>query len=860
MRKLRGATVFASFLFLLVGVLSPSASADPPQITVGGDGKTASVFDIAQATRQRVYIPQPGIDQDGDALPDRIAIEIIRPAESGPALKVPAIVDPSPYNTTVCRGNESECIGDVDSDGLNDKWPMFYDNYFVPRGYAYVLAEANGTANSTGCPLHGGPGDIAGMRSVVDWLNGRAVGYTTATGVVPVTADWHSGKAAMIGKSYDGTLANGVAATGVQGLTTIVPISAISSWYGYSRSGGIRFNTNYPSTLSSVVTNPFRRALCGPTRDAMNLQDGDDTGDVNPFWEARDYLSQVGQVQAAVLATHGLQDDNVTTDQFADWWAGLAAHGVPRKLWLLRGGHVDPFDSRRAAWVDTLHRWFDHWLLDVPNGIMDEPRVDIEDAKDDWHRYADWPIPRTQQTDVYLQATTATTAGGLGLSAGGDPGPVSFANHSSQTESTLIANPTGSQANRRVFLSPPLVRDLRISGTPRVEIAASLSTTQSNLGAALVDYGPSTPVTRSGDGIANTTTRTCWGEPTRLPGDHDACYLEVTKPTESVGSWRVARGILDSSNRNSLTSPTPVVPGQTTSFGWPLYPQDHVFKAGHQIGIVLVGDYRTFSVPGTPGATITVDATRSKLTLPVLGGYREAVASGAFAPDTTAPAQTLPDDIVVTATGDDGAQVLYALPGVSDNEDPEPTSTCTPRPGATFPIGTTTVTCTARDASGNTSPGTFTVTVTRDPAPTTPEQSGTLPAPPVPIAPTTGAPPLPPAPRSAGRPAATSPTTSATLDTVDRRAPSINGLRITSRSRGPRAAFRLSETSTVTVTLRRRGSKTVVGRVARGLRQGRHRLTLRTPKLRPGRYVLRVRAVDGARNARQITRTLTVRR
>ena len=29
----------------------------------------------------------------------------------------------------------------------------------------------------------------------------------------------------MIGKSYDGTLANGVAATGVEGLKTIVPIS-----------------------------------------------------------------------------------------------------------------------------------------------------------------------------------------------------------------------------------------------------------------------------------------------------------------------------------------------------------------------------------------------------------------------------------------------------------------------------------------------------------------------------------------------------------------------------------------------------------------------------------------------------------
>ncbi len=43
----------------------------------------------------------------------------------------------------------------------------------------------------------------------------------------------------MIGRSYNGTLPNAVAATGVEGLTTIVPIAAISSWYDYSRMGGI---------------------------------------------------------------------------------------------------------------------------------------------------------------------------------------------------------------------------------------------------------------------------------------------------------------------------------------------------------------------------------------------------------------------------------------------------------------------------------------------------------------------------------------------------------------------------------------------------------------------------------------------
>ncbi|MFD8222508.1 CocE/NonD family hydrolase, partial [Streptomyces sp. NPDC059697] len=39
------------------------------------------------------------------------------------------------------------------------------------------------------------------------------------------------GATGMIGKSWDGSITNGVAATGVKGLRTIVPVSSISSWY-----------------------------------------------------------------------------------------------------------------------------------------------------------------------------------------------------------------------------------------------------------------------------------------------------------------------------------------------------------------------------------------------------------------------------------------------------------------------------------------------------------------------------------------------------------------------------------------------------------------------------------------------------
>ena len=111
---------------------------------------------------------------------------------------------------------------------------------------------------------------------------------------------------------------------------------------------------------------PSNNAHCLASRNAMSAVgptgDGDADGDINDFWQDRNYNLNVGNVHAAVFESQGLNDDNVRPNHFAQWWAGLTAHNVPRKLWLSQEGHVDPFDYRRAAWVDTLHRWFDYWL------------------------------------------------------------------------------------------------------------------------------------------------------------------------------------------------------------------------------------------------------------------------------------------------------------------------------------------------------------------------------------------------------------------------------------------------------------------------------------------------------------------
>src|SRR4051812_40956536 len=702
------------YVFLGIALaLMMCAPARAQQIQLGADGKTAAAFDYDQAIRERVYIPN-GQDADLNGVEDRTAIEIMRPKESGPGFKVPAIVAPSPYYTSDCGQFVGECIADVDGDGINDKWPLWYDNYFVPRGYAVILAEMDGTANSTGCAVNGGPSDVLSIKVVIDWLNGRGPGYDSVTGTDhPLLASWHSGKSALIGRSYNGTLPNGVAATGVEGLTTIVPISAISSWYDYSRMGGVIGSIHYPNFLSNFVTDANRRAHCQPIRDMLCAQDGDADGTMNAFWDVRNYRPNANKVKASAFETHCLQDDNVKPDQCSGGWSLLAGSNVPRKLWLCREGHIDPFMTRRAEWMNQLHKWFDYWLYGVQNGIMSEPRVDIEDTKDNWASYADWPLPGSKNVDVFLQGDTPATIGKLGGASGGNTDTLRWTDLANQSEATATnIAATTTQNNRRVFLGPVLKTDLRVSGTPRIDIRASLDKPQSNLSAMLVDYGPSTQITRSGDGISTPASAPsdCWGSSsTRKDAagnviDYDACYQIPTKPTVTVTAtqgWRISRGILDSSNRDSLYADTPAIPGQEYEFKFPILPVDYTFPAGHRVGVVLMANFSNLERNGTTGTTITLNSRQSKVSIPAVGGYKALVDAGALEPDTVAPTFG-PAPVVDQTTSDpSGANVTFAVPTATDDQDPNPTVTCDHAPGSKFPVGSTLVTCTATDASGN---------------------------------------------------------------------------------------------------------------------------------------------------------------
>lgn len=85
--------------------------------------------------------------------------------------------------------------------------------------------------------------------------------------------------------------------------------------------------------------------------------------------------------------------------------------------------------------------------------------------------------------------------------------------------------------------------------------------------------------------------------------------------------------------------------------------------------------------------------------------------------DTTAPAITPPADQLVEATGPMGAAVAYTATA-TDLVDGTVTPSCSPASGSVFPLGATTVTCTATDAHGNSGSESFSVTVRDTTAPT----------------------------------------------------------------------------------------------------------------------------------------------
>jgi len=599
-------TIFAA-VPLAIGLLGAPGNASAPSATttvsnaprtavpVAVTKKTTPQYRYDNAIRESVWVQAPDLDGNGE--PDRVAVDIIRPRELDGESRVPIVMDASPYYSCCGRGNESEKKL-YNARGEPQKFPLYYDNYFVPRGYAYVAVDMAGTSRSTGCTDEGADSDVVSVKAVIDWLNGRGRAVDRAGD--DVSAGWTNGKVGMIGKSYDGTLANGVAATGVEGLETIVPIAAISSWYDYTRYQGLPFSYDYPTYLSQYVAGERADDVdCSDRLEEMAANDGDETGAYTDFWAARDYREgaerNAANVEASVFIVHGLQDFNVKTPNFSRWWRALGKHGVERKMWLTRVGHTDPFDSDRRAWVRTLHRWFDHELMGIDNGITREPAVRAEIEPDRWVASRDWPI-------VHRKARLRPqTNGALAIGRPGH-GTSQFVNEPEQDEADALA--AGNNPHRLLFTTGKLKRGIRISGAPKVRLDISHGAETGQVGVALVDYGRSQRVV-DGEGVHELDTESCWGASTTAD---DACYTDVAQTVRRTPLQVLSRGWA----RLDSDDPERVSIEMTAN--------DVRVPRGHQLGLVVLGASHEWVVTVDEAPTkYDVRLRRSVLELPVRG-------------------------------------------------------------------------------------------------------------------------------------------------------------------------------------------------------------------------------------------------
>jgi X-Pro dipeptidyl-peptidase len=609
MRTSRRFVQFAITAVLPLAVVSPAAATPanggptpPPWLKIE-NGVSVPQFDLANAVEETLFV-QTTVDSDLDGVKDRVRVRLSRPGETETrGIKVPVIFEHSPYRYNTGGGeNHNVDFSVLPQEGIQPRiaaagvgtavakpdLPGSLDNYWVPRGYAVVLGESIGTGFSDGCPTVGDMKETLGTKAVIDWLNGRAQAFNEAG--EPVEADWTTGDVGMVGTSYNGTLPNQVATTGVEGLRTIVPTSAIASWYDYYRANGLvraphsavsgkgvnAFQGEDLDVLAYYTEGPGRVDKCAHITDALLQYADRTTGDYNAYWHERDYLHRARGVRASVFVVHGLEDYNVMPRAFASWWAQLERYNVPRKIWLHKGGHGGPTGT--SDYQRTLNRWMDYWLFGVRNGIMSEPRADIQRPSGTYEKYADWPVPGSRNTTLKLSSPNATDPGGLARTGGGPRQSFVDSGRTLDTDVSLLPNPDTANPNRLAYLSAPLAANTHLSGTPSVSLRASVDNRYAaNLTAVLVDYAP--------DG-----TRTM-----------------------------VTRGWTDVQNRRGVDRSTPIVQGREYDFTWPLEPDDYVFPAGHRIGLVIVSTDMHFTLRPLPGTQLTVNPGRSSVSLPLVG-------------------------------------------------------------------------------------------------------------------------------------------------------------------------------------------------------------------------------------------------
>lgn len=508
-------------------------------VTAGAPASAAFTY-----TYERIAVPM----RDGV----RLSVDIYRPNTGAP---VPVILTMSPYHALNYRRGEQTV-------------PSDYAEFVTGQGYAYAVADVRGTWNSGGCWDYGGLMERRDGYDLVEWLAGFAT-----DGSPSPAASWSNGKVGMIGASYDGTTANAAAVEAPPHLATIVPISAISRWWGYAYQQGARAlysgesadadppsdtPTDFMFVYGGVPPVPDAHSIDQATQIAMrwNLCDrveqtlrGYSTQpDYDAFWIERDYLRLAHRVTAPALIAHGFLDFNVKTWEGTAWFQAL-----PGEKMLVAGqwGHALP---AYGGWRSLLKAWFARWLKGEQNGVEDTKPVRVSPNGGGFvelDTFGDGPLTRVQLAGA----------------------PFTYLDDGTLTESEMLRSTTGA---RHLRLPVPGTSGIRLRGRPVLHVEMSSDQPSTHLAATLCAVGA--------DGV---------------------CTV-------------VSRAFANARYRGGRTHGLDLVPGERTMVELEFIDKEFVVPANASLAVYLASSSTTWVVPDERRAVNTIYPGGSWIDLPLV--------------------------------------------------------------------------------------------------------------------------------------------------------------------------------------------------------------------------------------------------
>ena len=606
------------------------------------NGKSLATFTSYDAIREVVYV-ESRVDTDGDGRPDLVKVSIIRPRYQG---QIPAVMTASPYHQGTNDPASDKALHDMNVDlarkephQITVQDPEFkllqldapapaqevseaeeklghigtytLNDYLLPRGFANLYVSGVGTKDSEGLMTSGDYQQIEAYKNVIDWLNGRCRAFTDHTRQREIKATWSNGKVATTGISYLGTMSNGLATTGVDGLEVIIAEAGISSWYNYYRENGLVTSPGgYPGEdFESLTELTYSRNLRAGDylrhndayQQSLEQQRKDldrQTGDYNQFWHDRNYLLHADKVKAEVVFTHGSQDWNVKPLHVYNMFRALPSH-IKKHLFLHNGAHVYMNNWQSIDFREAMNALLSKKLLGHASDFELPPVIWQDNSQaQNWLTLEDFG---GQKNYAHFQLGKGTQK---------------IQNQYSEEDYNRFAKNYQSFKNElfdgkgnQITLDWTLEEDLFLNGATQLKLRLKSSTDKGLISAQLLDFGPAKRLTPIPTPL----------EPRVM--DNGRYYMLdnlLELPFTETPHRVITKGFLNLQNRTDLLTVEEVAPDQWMECSFELQPTIYKMKKGDQLRLVLYTTDFEHTVRDKTDYQLTIDLEQSSLDLPTM--------------------------------------------------------------------------------------------------------------------------------------------------------------------------------------------------------------------------------------------------